>query len=182
MNNILFLITGHSGSGKSTIMKQLMDNEIVSFTTREKRDGEVDGKDYIFITLDEFNRMKDDNQLVEYVEYSGNMYGVTKEELENKINKDHAFCIVDYHGMKQMKELYRNVVTIFLYTDYDVAKQQMISRGDSIKKVKERLVTYKEELSNRHDYDYVIKNNHGQLHHTIEIIRNIIESEIGESL
>lgn len=177
--NKLFLVSGHSGSGKSSIMKTVMKNEVVSFTTREKRQGEVDGKDYIFITLDEFNKLKDDNRLVEYVEYSGNMYGITKDELENKLNKGHAFCIVDYHGMNQLKKFYPNVTTIFLYTSYEDAMIQMLNRGDPADRVLERMSTYKEEMSNRIDYDYVIKNNHKQMNNTIQIIYNIIESEIG---
>lgn len=177
--NKLFLVSGHSGSGKSSIMKTVMKNEVVSFTTREKRQGEVDGKDYIFITLDEFNKLKDDNRLVEYVEYSGNMYGITKDELENKLNKDHAFCIVDYHGMNQLKKFYPNVTTIFLYTSYEDAMIQMLNRGDPADRVLERMSTYKEEMSNRIDYDYIIKNNYKQMNNTIQIIYNIIESEIG---
>ena len=158
-----------------------MDNEIISFTTRDKRVGEVEGSDYQFITLDRFYELKRDGELIEYVEYSGNMYGITEGELKEKTGRGHAFCIVDYHGMKQMKEIYSNVSTIFLYTDYDVAKQQMIDRGDPVDKVEERLSTYDEELTHRHEYDYVIKNNNGRLHNTIEIIRHILESEIGAS-
>lgn len=177
--NKLFLVSGHSGSGKTTIMRRVMDNEIISFTTRPKRKGEVEGKDYKFITLDEFWRLKQQDKLIEWVKYANNYYGVDKEEFENKISKGHAYCIVDYHGMRQLKNFYSNCVTIFIYTSYEQAIKQMRDRGDDEDKIKDRMVTYINELQNRKEYDYVIKNNKNKLNNTIEIIKNIIESEVG---
>lgn len=71
-----------------------------------------------------------------------------------------------------------SVKTIFLYTSYEDAMIQMLNRGDPADRVLERMSTYKEEMSNRHEYDYIIKNNHKQMNNTIQIIYNIIESEI----
>lgn len=181
--NKLFLVSGHSGGGKTTVMRSAMDNEIISFTTREKRNGEKHGIDYKYITIEEFDNLKQENKLIESVEYGGNYYGIDSYELNNKLNKGYAFCIVDYHGMLQMKDLYENCCTIFIYnSSSSIAKKQMKSRGDSDDKIASRLKTYKEEMANRKHYDYVIKNNHGQLDKTIEIVKNIIESEVNSCL
>jgi guanylate kinase len=176
--NKLILVSGHSGSGKTSIMKSLMDNEVISFTTREKRTGEREGADYKFISLQQFKQMKNENRLIEWVEYSGNFYGIDSDEFEQKINKDHAFCIVDYHGMKQFKDYYPNCCTIFLYTPYEQAFHQMKSRGDEEDKIQSRLNTYVEEIKNKVHYDYTIRNNSGKFEDTREIIRNIISSEV----
>ena len=178
-SNKLFLVSGHSGGGKTTIMRSLMDNEIISFTTREKRKGEKEGYDYKFITFEDFNELKVHNKLIESVEYGGNFYGVDHDEFNDKLNNNHTFCIVDFHGMQQMKEIYDNCCTIFIYNESpSIAEKQMKSRGDDEGKIANRLKTYEEEMANRKYYDYVIKNNHGQLESAIEIVRNIIKSEV----
>jgi guanylate kinase len=176
--NKLFLVSGHSGGGKTTIMRKLMDNEIISFTTRPKRPYEVDGKDYIFITKEQYNDMLKKGELAEWTEYGGNYYGLTKQEIDSKLAKDHAYCIVDVNGMQQLKELYPNAITIFIYTSKENAEKQMRQRGESESTIQIRLNTYEKEILNRHLYDYVVRNNHGRLENTIEIVRNIILSEI----
>lgn len=176
--NKLILVSGHSGGGKTTIMRSLMDNEIVSFTTRDKRKGEVDGKDYKYITKEQFHNLKDNDKLIEWVEYSNNFYGIDQQEFDSKIKSGHTFCIVDFHGMQQFKKIYDDCVTIFIYTPVFQAYRQMKERGDSEDKVLTRLKTYEEELSNRGEYDYVVRNNDGQLDLTTDIVRKIIESEV----
>jgi guanylate kinase len=176
--NKLFLVSGHSGGGKTTIMRSLMNNEIISFTTRPKRPHEVDGKDYIFITKEQYHDMFNKGELAEWTEYGGNYYGLTKQEIDSKLQKDHAYCIVDAHGMQQLKKLYPNTVTIFIYTSKEDAEKQMRQRGESESTIQLRLSTYEKEMLNRHLYDYVVRNNHGRLEDTIEIVRNIILAEI----
>ncbi|MFP3751627.1 guanylate kinase [Bacillus altitudinis] len=175
--NKLIVLSGHSGSGKTSLMRQIMKNEVVSFTTRKPRQGEIDGVDYKFISLEKFKELKEKGKLIEQVKYSGNYYGIDQEEFENKISLGNAFVIVDYQGMKQIKKLYPNCVTLFLYTPYDQAYKQMIQRGDAFEKVEQRLSTYHQEIGNRKDYDYVIRNNNSMFSLTKEIIENILESE-----
>ena len=145
----LFLISGHSGSGKSSIMKNIMENELISFTTRPKRKGEVEGKDYHFITKEEYNHMLNNNELVEYVQYANNYYGLSKKEIENKLAKDHAFVIVSYEGAKQLKKVYDNCVTIILHTSKEDAVRQMLERGDSLDSINQRMLTYNIEIANK---------------------------------
>lgn len=179
MNNKLFIVSGHSGSGKTSIMRSLMDNEIVSFTTREPRDGEIDGVDYNFITKRKFDDLLYRDKLIEHTEYGGNFYGISTEELENKLDKGHAFCIVDFDGMLMLENFYPNVCRIFLYTTYEQAFVNMLNRGDDPKKIADRLKTYYKELKNMVYYDYAIRNDAGQFERTKSIIESIVASEVG---
>lgn len=174
--NKLVLVSGHSGSGKTTVMRKTMFHEILSFTTRERRPKEIDGVDYKFITLNEFKVLKSNNKLLEWTEYSGNFYGVMSNEL-NKLKEHNVFFICDYNGMKQAQQFYDNCVSIFMYTDIVSAQQNLGLRGESLEFINKRLSTYDKEIENKKYYDYVIKNNSGKLDHTIRIVKEILYSE-----
>lgn len=178
MANILFCITGPSGSGKTSIMKEVMDNEVGSCTTRAMREGEVDGREYDFISRKEFLELIVMDELAEFTEYSGNYYGTTKDELIKKISLGHAYVICDNHGFKQFKDKYHTIVSIFLYADKEDCLNNMLDRGDSDEKARFRLFTYNDEISNKCQYDYVVKNIKGNKRHTIEILSWIVSSEI----
>lgn len=175
MKNRLFLVSGASGSGKTTLMRSVMDRELTSFTTRQMRTGEVDGKDYIFITREEFNQLKANNGLAESTEYSGNYYGLTMQEMESKLSTGDCFFICDVHGMRQMKDLYDNCVSIFIYSEREDIKNRMLARGDNVEAVEKRLNTYEQEIENALYYDYVIVNEEGKIEETIQKLLDIIE-------
>ncbi|MGN7329806.1 guanylate kinase [Bacillus altitudinis] len=178
--NKLIVLSGHSGSGKTSLMRQVMKNEVVSFTTRKPRQGEIDGVDYKFISFEKFKELKEQSKLIEQVEYSGHYYGIDQEEFEYKLSIGNAFVIVDYHGMQQIKKFYSNCVTLFLYTPYDQAYNQMIQRGDTLDKVEQRLSTYHHEMKNKEHYDYVVRNNSGKFNDSIKVLTSIIESEVSQ--
>lgn len=178
--NTLFVVTGPSGSGKTTIMRRIMDNELISFTTRPPRKREVDGRDYIFITKEEFDELLKNNRLIEYTCYVGNghYYGLTIEEFERKIKKEDAFFISDFNGMLQVKNFYPNVKTIFIYSSKKDVVLNMRNRGDSEDTIKKRLASYEEEVKNKHHYDYIIYNERGRMDMTIKLIEKIVKGEI----
>jgi guanylate kinase len=178
MSNILFCVTGPSGSGKTSIMRNVMDNELLSFTTRPMREGEVDGKDYIFIDYMDYIQLVGKGELVEYTNYGGNYYGLSMEELHTKLKKDHAFFICDNNGFNQIKEKYDKVVSIFLYASFADCFNNMQDRGDNIEKIGKRLSTYHNELANKGQYDYVVKNVRGYRLCAETIVKHIILSEI----
>lgn len=180
VDNKLIIISGNSASGKSTILNKLSKNTIVSFTTREPRPGEKDGVDYQYISKEKYFELLNNGGLVEWTKYGGNYYGLTKQEIESKLNKGNAYVIVDYHGMKQLKELYPNNVSIFIYNDYHEAASRMKKRGDSDVNISKRLSTYYEEQKNRVHYDYVVKNSNGKLKETIKLVKQIIRLETGK--
>lgn len=173
----LFLVSGPSGSGKTTIMRGIMDNEVVSFTTRVKREGEVDGIDYNFITSERFEHLLTNGGLIERSEYGGNNCGITKSELFGKLVNGPAFAIVDYPGMRTLNRLYPRCVTIFLYATRDDCEANMEAQGRGNEVINSRLSTYRDELINRIDYDYVIRNVRGMPAVTEAIIAYIIAAE-----
>lgn len=175
--NTLFVISGPSGSGKTTSIRQVMNHEVVSFTTRAPRQGEVDGFDYVFTTKEEVDRLEETGELVERVEYSGNSYGITKDEIFGKLAVDDAFVIVDYHGYQQVRALYPNCVSIFFSIDTEDARQRMLERGDKMETIEPRLKTYEMELANQVHYDHVIANEYGKQDETIKTLKAIIHQK-----
>jgi guanylate kinase len=167
----LVVVSGHSGSGKTTLMRGLMDNEILSFTTRQKRDGEVEGKDY---------NMFDKKELAEWTEYSGNHYGATKKEVREKLELGDAYVIADVTGMLQFQRYYLDALTIFIQSSSrDEAVENMLGRGDSMESIQNRMKTYEEELENFYLYDYVVENTRGSFDDTLEGLKAILnENEI----
>lgn len=172
--NTLYVISGPSGSGKTTSIRQVMTREIVSFTTRPPREGEVEGFDYVFTTEEEVNRLEATGELVERVQYSGNSYGISKEELFGKLAEGDAFVVVDYHGFQQVRDLYPNCVSIFFAIDTEDARQRMLERGDKVESIEPRLKTYEKELANQVHYDYVLKNEYGKQEETVKKLSAII--------
>lgn len=181
MSNILFCITGPSGSGKTTIMRNIMKNELLSFTTRPMREGEVEGKDYKFIDYSNYIQLAGRGELAEYTQYDGNYYGLSMEEIYTKLKSNHAFFICDNNGFNQIKDKYDNIVSIFLYSSFADCFANMSSRGDSVEKIGNRLSTYHNELTNKGQYDYVVKNLRGYQHLTENILEYIIRAEANKN-
>lgn len=174
----LFVITGHSGSGKTSTMRRALGEarEAVSVTTRPMREGEIEGVDYSFISRLEYYNLKMNDELAEHTDYYGHHnYGVTKKEIESKLAKGDAYIIVDYAGFKQLKATYPDLVSIFLYTTKATAEQRMEARGDSKETIDIRLSTYEAEIMNKHSYQYVIKNI--DFHKTVMILLAIAQAE-----
>lgn len=173
----LFIVTGHSGAGKTAVMRKTGLQEIVSVTTRQPRyeDGEVDGRDYYFVSRQEFDNSLQNGELAEHIIYAtGDAYGVWKDELDRKLKHDDAYIIAEQNGMKQLKELYPDAVTIYLYTTQAEAYSNMIKRGDDRRSAQKRTELYEEAFESRKDYDYVIKNVIGNMDATVNIIRSIV--------
>jgi guanylate kinase len=117
---IVVVISGPSGVGKSTICHELvkrLDNAYlsVSVTARPKSEKEVDGKDYWFVSKDEFQRRIDKGMLLEYAEVFGNFYGTPKDKLDEALAEGRtAILEIDVQGGKQVKEIYPDAVMIFI--------------------------------------------------------------------
>lgn len=154
-----------------------MDNELVSFTTRPMRLGEVNGIDYHFISKQEYNDMLKNNQFIERTKYGGNYYGISKKELYSKLEKDDAYCIVDFNGVKQMKHTCNNCTTVFIHTPKEQAINQMLQRGDTVETVKQRMKTFNKERANKWYYDYAVINRSDELLRTKSIIDTIVQTE-----
>lgn len=168
MGKKLFCIIGPSGSGKSTLVsyarKILGYGEIVSTTTRLPRTGEVDGKDYHFVTREDFKKI----EMIEVDEYSNNFYGTAQKDLDYAYSQsDCAFMVVTYEGAKSLEKIFieKNlgieVVTVFVYTPIEELEKRMINRGDDLDKVKERIANIhsRKEYENKEKTDHVFHAN-----------------------
>lgn len=162
----LFCALGKSGVGKDAIVSMTKDDLhmpiATSFTTRPMRDGEVDGREYHFITEEEFNELKESNQLAEYTEYnvadnSTWYYGLTKKELESH---RYLMVIVNPHGLEQLTEIYGDkVVSILIECDDMDRIKRSINRDGKIKpkELCRRFLADEDDFENI-SYDYAIDN------------------------
>lgn len=165
---MLFIISAPSGAGKTTIVKEVMKQIpdlvfSVSATTRKKRDYEIDGKDYFFITKEEFERKIKEGDFVEYEKiFDGNYYGTLKSFVDNLIkeNKDIIFD-VDVMGALSLKNYYKDkAVLIFLEPpDKEEVRRRLIARGtETEEQIKNRLQRFEIEMAKMKYFNYIILN------------------------
>lgn len=176
---LLVIVSGPSGAGKSSLMYSIMDNFVISFTTRDIRleAGEEEGKDYFYISKEKYFELEANDGLFEKSTYDGNYYGITEEEFRTKMSRGTAAFISNLDGMKQTKELYDNCITVYIYTDKESIRKQLEGRpGSTPAFVKKRMSTYETEIAQRIHYDYVVQNTYGKFEETAEIIKAIIKA------
>lgn len=143
----MIVLVGASASGKTEVAKLLAKKygikKIITTTTRKKRQGEVDGKDYFFISSDLFKKMIKEDLFVEYTIYNGNYYGSRKDQIE-----DNKCVVVDPKGLNAYKKIKnKNIFAIVLLASEKTRYERMISRGDKIEDAKERIFKDKQEFS-----------------------------------
>lgn len=131
MKNKLFIIVGPSGTGKTTLLNELVNSDlnlkkIITYTTRHPREGEVDGVDYHFISTQVFNKMVINNEFAEYSNAYNNMYGTTKESISEE---DNQIVVLDSNGVLSLSSIRKNLVIIYLQLDISKAKERILSRG-----------------------------------------------------
>lgn len=162
---ILVVISGFSGAGKGTIMKELIHRYdyflSVSATTRTPRTGEEDGKDYYFHTKEEFQQMIDNGELVEWAEYVGNYYGTPKKYVEEQLaNGRDVLLEIEMQGGMLVKEQFPDALLIFISPpSAKVLKERLTGRGtESPEEIEKRLLRAVEEVKYMKEYDYIIVN------------------------
>ncbi len=116
---VLTVISGFSGAGKGTIVKRLLSDHdyylSISCTTRSPREGEVDGKDYFFVSKDEFERMIRDKEMIEYAQYAGNYYGTPKKAVEERLAEGKDVILeIEVQGGMQVRKLFPDAVLMFV--------------------------------------------------------------------
>ncbi len=176
---MIIVINGPSGSGKTTLgeyFKELGLEEIISTTTRSPRPGEIDGISYHFVTEEEFLAA----ERIEDSFYSGNYYGVTKKEVEEKTRDGQsAFACLDINGVRKFREIFGNqVLIIYIRVSRTLLKKRMSKRGDSLENIRKRLDYHKmtrEDLNEQYA-DYVIYN-HDSIQNLKNQGRRILEAE-----
>jgi guanylate kinase len=166
MSGALFIVSGPAGAGKTSLVKALLEAEpelrlSVSHTTRAPRPGEVNGRDYYFVTPREFERMLEAGEFLESAMVHGNHYGTSQKWIERELADGRDVLMVpDWQGAQQVRRLMRHVVSIFvLPPSPEVLETRLKGRGlDSPEVMKQRLVTARDEISHVSEYDYVIIN------------------------
>ena len=178
---MLVIISGPSGSGKGTVVKNLHRDDFalsISMTTRAKRPGEVHGKDYFFCSKEEFIAARDSGQLLEHAEFVGNMYGTPKQYVEDQVKNGKAvFLEIDVMGALQIKEKFEDSISIFLIppTVEDLAHRLIGRATEDPDTILRRLKRAKDETTYIDQYDYLVVND--KIDNAVAHIHTIIDSE-----
>lgn len=180
---ILFVVSGPSGAGKTTLCKELMRTESglewsVSHTTRPMRSGEREGVDYYFISQERFQSLIEASAFAEWAHVHGNRYGTSFAELERITHAGHdALIEIDVQGAESLKKRYPDAVLIFLLPpDEDTLRQRLRTRGtDSAEEIARRLSVAPKEIAQQKQYDYDIVNR--EVGDTLEQMRHVVQKE-----
>ena len=163
----VFVITGPSGVGKGTLIERLLERipelELsISATTREPRPGEVDGRDYHFLSPEEFRRRLEAGDFLEHASYSGNHYGTLRSEVERRVKSCHSVVLeIEVQGARQIRdELGDDAVLIFIAPPAEAAlRERLESRAtDSSEAIEQRLRTAEVELAARSEFPLQVVN------------------------
>ncbi len=185
----LVVISGPSGSGKGTVVKELrnMMPEVslsISATTRSPREGEVDGREYYFITRDDFEDMVAQGEILEFTSYCGNYYGTPKKEAERITGEGRDLILeIEVDGASQIKRLVPDAVTIMLIPpSITELESRLRGRGTETEQViSNRLARAKDEIKLAETYDYVVVNENGGVEKCAHAICEIIRAERNKS-
>lgn len=187
---LIFVISGPSGSGKTTLLKKLLEDKqlkkrltkSISFTTRTKRSGEKDKKDYFFIAQARFKQELKAKKILEWTKYLGYYYATPKVFVEKQLKKGkHLILCLDLKGAFKIKSLYpKNTVLIFIIPpSLEALRERIGARCNKTRKeeIKERLKLARHELLASCRYDYCLVNKN--LPQAVNELRQIILREVG---
>ncbi len=178
---LLLVISGPSGVGKGTVVKELLDDTTVlsvSATTRKPRTGEQDGVNYFFYDKEKFESMIENDELMEWASYCDNYYGTPKSFVEEQINRGKNVILeIEVQGAMHIKEQHPEGVYIFILPpSLEELKNRIIGRGTETEEViNNRMAQVTRELSFAGEYQYLVENN--QIEQAVADIRSIIRAE-----
>jgi len=178
---VLVVISGFSGAGKGTLMKELLKQYpnyalSISATTRQPRPGELDGREYYFVTENEFLNMVDQDQMIEYACYCGRYYGTPRTYVEEQMkNGKDVLLEIEIQGALQIKKKFPETILVFIATPTaEILRNRLVGRGtESPEVIEARLARAVEEAEGMEQYDYVLVNDDlaectAQLHQVIQ--------------
>jgi guanylate kinase len=181
----VFVITGPSGVGKGTLISRLLERvpglELsVSATTREPREGEADGRDYHFLSPEEFDRRVEDDDFLEFATYSGHRYGTLRSEVGKRLEDGHSVVLeIEVQGASQVRAAMRESVQVFIAPPRpEVLLERLRARGtDSPAAIEARLKVAEVELAAQGDFDHLIVND--DLERAAAELEEIVRAELG---
>ena len=180
---ILFVVSSPSGGGKGTLIQRVLKvvpylSYSVSYTTRAPRPGEVDGREYFFVTPEKFESMIAEGAFLEWAHVHGKLYGTSRQQVLREVQAGRDIVLeVDVQGAESVRELIADSVSIFILPpSLETLRQRLIARGtDSPEELKLRLRNAPEELNHYKDFDYVIIND--EVERAAEQLASIINAE-----
>ncbi len=183
----VFVITGPSGVGKGTLISKLLervpDLELsISATTREPRDGEVNGRDYHFLSREEFDERIDAEDFLEFATYSGNRYGTLRSEVSRRLAEGQSVVLeIEVQGARQVRAAMRESVQVFIAPpDPAALRRRLESRGtDSIEAIDARLEVAEQELAAQDEFAHLVVND--DLERAAADLEGIVRAELGIS-
>ena len=189
---LLIVISGPSGVGKDTIARRLIERRpdsfyfVVTATTRKPRDGEVHGKDYFFLTTDEFARMIEEDELLEYAMVYNDYKGVPKRQIREALNSGRDVIMrVDPQGAATIRKLIPSAVSIFLIAE---SEEAMVTRlrqrkSETPEGLSLRIATARQEMKRMREFDYCVVNaqeEHDEAVNNVLCIINAEKSRVGQ--
>ncbi|KAG9454988.1 hypothetical protein H6P81_007892 [Aristolochia fimbriata] len=185
-NPLVIVISGPSGVGKDAVIERLREvregiHFVVTATSRAKRPGEVEGKDYFFVTKEKFLAMIERNELLEYALVYGDYKGVPKEQIRDFMSKGYDIVLrVDIQGAATLRSvLGDSAAFIFLVAESEEAlvKRLVERKTETTEALVVRIATAREEVKHLKDFDYVVVNSQGKLENAVQMVASIIDAE-----
>ncbi|KAK9288792.1 hypothetical protein L1049_017257 [Liquidambar formosana] len=185
-NPLIIVISGSSGVGKDAVIKRLREvregiHFVVTATSRAKRPGEVDGKDYYFVTKEEFLRMVQRDELLEYALVYGDYKGIPKQQIREYMAKGFDIVLrVDIQGAATLRRILGNsAVFVFLVAE---SEEELVNRlierkTETAETLLVRIATAREEVRHIKNFDYVVVNAEGKLESAVKLVESIIDAE-----
>lgn len=183
MKGIVFVMSGPSGAGKTSILREVLrsNNNLdfsVSYATRERRPEEVQGKDYFFVTLEEFKRLQKEDEFLEWAKVHGNYYGTSRHQVSKSVDLGRDILLdVDIQGAMSLMSKLRDAVYIFVAPpSYEELISRLQSRGtEDTQSLRTRLEDAKWELEQVKNFQYLVINDN--LKHSVSQFEAIITAE-----
>lgn len=182
---LLIVISGPSGAGKDTIVQCMKARGmpfhfVVTATTRPRRASEINGKDYFFVSKEEFARMIEEDELIEYAVVYGDYKGIPKQQVREALESGKDVVMrLDVQGAETVRKLVPNAILIFMTVDNEEELERRLRerKTETVEELALRIATARKELQRVEAFDYVVVNADDHLDQAVDTIQAIITSE-----